>query len=204
MQEGEIRRLGEVQFRTVDLRLIVATNRDLQQAVQAETFREDLFFRLNVFPIVLPPLRERTEDIPALVDYFIEKYNRELDGNVTDASPEAMQALFAYAWPGNIRELENVIKRLIVMVDAGRIRAEDLPPEIQSTRSGAQAIEGPPSAPPEVIDQTLAATERARIADALSQAKGNQSKAARILGITRQQLRYRLQKHGIMVNRGGP
>ena len=131
LQKGQIRRVGETQVRRVDVRLIATTTRDLKLAVKEGTFREDLFLCLNVVPIVLPPIREHIEDLPFfLVDYFIEKYNQELGGRVKGVSSEVMQAFLSYSWPGNIRELENVIKQGIVMGKEGSIRLEDLPPEI--------------------------------------------------------------------------
>ena len=197
LQEGEIRRVGETHVRKVDVRLIAATNQDLERAVKEEDFREDLFFRLNVVPILLPPLRERVDDIPFLVNYFIEKYNQELVGRVEEVSSEAMQALLTYPWPGNIRELENVIKRIIVLVGEGSIRPEHLPPEV---RQGAPAG---PGEPPPIADNTLEGVERAQIARALREAKGNQSRAARLLGISREKLRYRMRKYGLGTGRGG-
>ena len=204
LQEGQIRRVGETQVRKVDVRLITATNRDLEAAVKEGAFREDLFFRLNVFPMVLPPLRQRTEEIPSLLDYFIEKYNHELAGKVEGVAPEALQVLMAYAWPGNIRELENLTTRLIVMVEAGNISLEHLPPEIQQVDYRATAVpqHQPPTATREAPPRVLADIERAQIEQVLGEAGGNQSQAARLLGISREQLRYRLRKYGIKARRG--
>ena len=203
LQDREIRRVGETQVHRVDVRLIAATNRDLKLAVKEGTFREDLFFRLNVVPIVLPPLRECIEDLPSLLDYFIEKYNQELSGRVQEVSPEVMQAFLSYSWPGNIRELQNVIKRAIVMVEEGSILLEHLPPEIWRTAS-REKVESPDrnlSAPPVLADHTLEGMERTQIAWALEEEKGNQSKAARLLGISREKLRYRMRKYRIEIRR---
>jgi transcriptional regulator with PAS, ATPase and Fis domain len=197
LQEGEIRRVGETRVRRVDVRLIAATNQNLERAVKEEAFREDLFFRLNVVPILLPPLRERVDDIASLANYFIEKYNQELAGRVEGVSPEAMQALLIYPWPGNIRELENAVKRVIVLVGEGSIRPEHLPPEV---RQGAPAG---PEEPPPVACNTLEGVERAQIARALTQAEGNQSRAARLLGISREKLRYRMRKYGLGTGQSG-
>jgi Nif-specific regulatory protein len=197
LQEGEIRRVGETQTRRVDVRIIAATNQDLELAVRKGTFREDLFFRLNVFPIVLPPLRERPEDIPSLVDYLTEKYNQELAGRVEGVTPDAMWALMAYPWPGNIRELENVIRRIIVMVEEGNICLEHLPVEIRQMTPGAEKMPSDRSrpAPREPIEHTLDGVERAQITWALEETRGNRSQAARLLGISREKLRYRMQKY---------
>ena len=204
LQEGQIRRVGETQVRKVDVRLIAATNRDLEAAVKEEAFREDLFFRLNVFPLVLPPLHQRTEEIPSLLDYFIEKYNQELAGTVEGVAPEALQVLMAYAWPGNIRELENLTQRLIVMVEEGHISLEHLPPEIRQVDYRATAVpqHEPPTVTREAAPRALADIERAQIEQALGETLGNQSRAARLLGISREQLRYRLRKYGIKAERG--
>ena len=201
LQEGEIRRVGGTQVRKIEVRLITATNRDLEQGVKEGTFRDDLFFRLNVVPIDLPALRERTEDIPLLVDYFIERYNQELDGEVEAVSPEAVQALLVYRWPGNIRELENVIKRVTVMVETGRIRLEHLPPEIRQMTSEdeVEPLAEPIFTPTAPTNPTLEDMERAQIARTLDEAEGNQSKAARLLGISREKLRYRMRKYEIKV-----
>jgi Nif-specific regulatory protein len=202
LQEGEIRRVGETRVRKVDVRLLAATNRDLEKAVQEEGFREDLFFRLNVFPVFLPPLRERTEEVPSLLDYFIDKFNQELSGNVDGVSPEALQLLMAYPWPGNIRELENFAKRLIVMVDEGDIGLEHLPPEIQRGTGQDSGTGGKSSSSAGSAPQTLADMEQEQINRALEDAQGNQSQAARLLGISREQLRYRMRKYGIDAGRG--
>ena len=198
LQEGEVRRLGETQMRSVDVRLIAATNSDLKRAVGEGTFREDLFFRLNVFPFLLPPLRQRQGDIAALADYFIDKFNGELDGQVEGLAPEVVPALLTYPWPGNIRELENLVQRLVVLVEQGNVRLEHLPPEFHAASSAPMAapVESV-SSPVETAMQTLPELERAHIIRALEAVGGNQSQAARLLDITREKLRYRLRKYGI-------
>jgi Nif-specific regulatory protein len=201
LQDGEIRRVGETQVRRVDVRLVAATNRNLEDAVQEGTFREDLFFRLNVVPVVLPPLRQRTEEIASLLDFFIDKFNRELDGDIRGVSEAGLQALTAYSWPGNIRELENLAKRLIVLVGKGVVELEQLPPEIRRTRLDAEPVAtGATSAAspsPDTPPRSLAEMEQEQIEHALMQTEGNQSRAARLLGISREQIRYRIRKYGI-------
>jgi DNA-binding NtrC family response regulator len=144
-------------------------------------------------------LRERIEDLPSLVDYFVEKYNQELVGQVEGVAPEAMRALMAYSWPGNIRELENVIKRGIVLVGEGSICPEHLPPEIRQTtmKERGKPPDGLLPPPPEPANSTLEGMERAQIGWALAKAQGNQSQAARLLGISREKLRYRLRKYSL-------
>ena len=201
LQEGEIRRVGDTQIRRVDVRLVAATNRDLEEAVREGSFREDLFFRLNVVPVMLPPLRRRTEEIPSLLDFFIDKFNRELEGDIRGVSEPSLKMLMAYGWPGNIRELENLAKRLIVLVGKGVVEIEHLPPEIRQSQLEATpvAMDATPAAPPSPTTQprSLAEMEREQIEHALSQTDGNQSRAARLLDISREQMRYRMRKYGI-------
>jgi len=160
LQESEFERVGGIKTIKVDVRLVAATNRDLAQEVAGGGFREDLYYRLNVVPLHLPPLRERREDIPFLANHFISKFNERLKKQVTGIAPEAVQRLVVYHWPGNIRELENVMERTILFSEGPEIRLEELPPELlhlgptpgvlpgeDSGRvSGAQAVVGSPSA----------------------------------------------------------
>src|SRR5262249_14321170 len=126
LQESEFERVGGIKTIHVDVRLIAATNRDLKKEIAANTFREDLFYRLNVVPIALPALRDRQSDIPKLVQFFVQKFNTRLKKSVDGVDPEAMERLQTYSWPGNIRELENVIERAVLFADGSRIRLEDL------------------------------------------------------------------------------
>src|SRR5580700_92322 len=131
LQESEFERVGGIKTIRVDVRLVAATNRDLKKLIAAGSFREDLFYRLNVVPIRLPALRERAGDIPLLVGHFLGKFNDRLKKRVTAVDPEAMEALSAHAWPGNIRELENVIERAVLFCDSSKVRVQDLPPEVR-------------------------------------------------------------------------
>ena len=201
LQDGEIRRVGETRVRKVDVRLVAATNRNLEEAVREGSFREDLFFRLNVVPVVLPPLRQRTEEIPSLLDFFIDKFNRELDGDIRGVSEDGLLALTSYSWPGNIRELENLAKQLIVLVGKGVVELEHLPPEIRRSQLDAApvAMGTVPATPPSTSTQprSLAEMEQEQIEHALKRTEGNQTRAARLLGISREQIRYRMRKYGI-------
>lgn len=209
LQEREVRRVGETQARPVDVRLIAATNQDLEGAVREGRFRVDLFYRLNVVPIRLPPLRERAEDIPALIDFFIEKYSDELSGATRTLSPPAAESLVAHAWPGNVREMENLIRRLMVMVEDEEIRPEHLPPEIGRVGGHRPPKAFSPSTPTapslDPADLTLERMERVHIARALEATQANQSRAAQLLGISREKLRYRMRKYGLRCRwDGGP
>ena len=141
LQEREFERVGGIKTIKVDVRLITATNRDLEREIKAGSFREDLFYRLNVVPIHIPPLRERREDIPVLVRHFVAKFNERLERRIVDVDDAAMQRLLAYHWPGNIRELENVLERTIVLADGPVIRASDLPTELGQSAAAASAAQ---------------------------------------------------------------
>src|SRR6185369_14559234 len=140
LQESEFERVGGIKTIKVDVRLVTATNRDLLQEIAAGAFREDLFYRLNVVPIHIPPLRERREDIPLLADHFIAKFNDRLKKQIASIAPEAVERLVSYHWPGNIRELENLMERTMLFCEAPAIRVSDLPPEI----NGITGVAPPP------------------------------------------------------------
>ncbi|RKY65066.1 MAG: hypothetical protein DRP99_00905 [Candidatus Latescibacterota bacterium] len=184
LQERQFTRLGGVEPVRVDVRVIAATNRDLEREVREGRFREDLFYRLNVFPIELPPLRERREDIPLLVEHFLRQRNRPPDV----ISPEAMEALLAYDWPGNVRELENVIERALILAGEGRITPDLLP--FGRPKAGAKV-----ELPDEGVN--LEEVERELIIQALEKAGWNKAKAAKLLGITRRRLYSRMEALGI-------
>ena len=188
LQEREFVRVGGVKTISCDVRIITATNRDLKRAMESGEFREDLYYRLNVFPIHLPPLRERREDIPSLVEHFVGLTARELGWLRPEVGPEAVEALCAYGWPGNIRELRNVIERGVLLCDTGRIMPEQLPREI---------VGGPKDEATEAAGSALEGYEKAMIVRALDENDWNQTKAARALGISRDNLRYRLRKYDI-------
>jgi len=190
LQEREFERLGSNKTRRIDVRVLAATNADLRAALESGEFREDLYYRLNVVPINVPPLRERKEDIPALVEHFIRKHREELGSSVESISEEALDLLMRYHWPGNVRELENVIERSLVLCSGDRLEARDI--RLDADRKAAPAAGDflPPG-------KTLQEHERDLIRKALELAKGNKSRAARLLGLTRNALRYRLSQMGL-------
>ncbi|MDP2307288.1 MAG: sigma-54 dependent transcriptional regulator [Pseudomonadota bacterium] len=196
LENRKFRRVGGVADIALDAAIITATNRSLRDEVKAGRFREDLFFRLHVVPIEVPALRERREDIPMLVQVFIEKLNRTLGRTVRGTSAGAMEMLQRYRWPGNVRELRNVVERTVILLPGEIIQPSDLPPEIrlsaETTRGGGGAC--PFVLPEEGVD--LEAVERGLLEQALTRTSGNQSAAARLLGITRYALRYRMEKFG--------
>jgi DNA-binding NtrC family response regulator len=195
LQEREFERVGGNKTIKVDVRVIAATSKDLEEMVENDEFREDLFYRLNVISIRIPPLRERRSDISPLISHFISRYAVENDKEIEGVSKEAMDVLMKYDYPGNVRELENAIERSVVMARVTLITAEDLPVHIRSTRGESESsysnIEG--RFLPEMVENL----ERHLIADALEESDGNQSKAAELLGISERNLRYKLKKYGM-------
>ncbi|HSB60370.1 MAG TPA: sigma-54 dependent transcriptional regulator [Vicinamibacteria bacterium] len=194
IQEREIRRVGETRDVRVDVRLVAASNRDLDKAVATGDLREDLYYRLNVIPIHLPPLRERREDIPLLVAHFIQRLAAALGKEVQGMTPEALGVLERYHWPGNIRELENVIERAIVLGTSSTLGLEALPPGLRQPRGTAET---PLEIPPDGLDleATLDSIEHRYIQLALQRTSGVQTRAAELLRVSFRQLRYKLQKH---------
>ena len=186
LQEREFERLGSNKTQQTDVRVIAATNVDLRAALEQGTFREDLYYRLNVVPMNIPPLRERKEDIPYLVDHFVKKFGGEI-------SEGALERLVSYHWPGNVRELENVIERSILLAKGPRVEADDI--KIESGIGRARPAFSTEAFLPEGI--TLDQYEQSIIREALKRANGNKSQAARLLGLTRNALRYRLTQMGI-------
>jgi DNA-binding NtrC family response regulator len=194
LQEGEIRRVGGTEAIKVDVRVVAATNRELEDEVKAGRFREDLYFRINVVSIRLPPLRERPSDIALLVDHFLAKYAARERRSDAGVAPQAMALLQRYAWPGNVRELENVIERALALSKDGVILPSDLPPEIaHEATAGASAVAGDGL----VGDRpTLAELERRYIDLILRETGGNKKRAAEILGIDRRTLYRTLERAG--------
>jgi len=189
LQEREVLRVGGTERVKVDVRIIAATNRDLERAVQEGTFREDLYYRLSVIPVVLPSLRERRTDIPLLVEHFLHKYSEGREPR--RVSEEALKILMEYYWPGNVRQLEAVIERALLLGEGEKIEAADLPSAVRAgitTHGRSIAVDIPESG----ID--IEAIERALILKALDKAQGNVTRAARLLGLTRRTLQYRLEK----------
>ena len=194
LQEGEIRRLGEQHPIYIDVRIIAATAKDLSREAHRGTFREDLFYRLNVLNVHIPPLRERAEDIPLLVDHFIQKYNDSGGLHIKGITPPALKMLINYRWPGNVRELENVIERSMVMTDNARIDAQDLPESISRNESDG-ADEGAETECS--IKKMEKMMEKKLIRRALERTRGNKSRAARILEISYPALLSKINDYGI-------
>jgi DNA-binding NtrC family response regulator len=194
LQEREFERLGSNKTRHIDVRVVAATNVDLRRALEEGTFREDLYYRLNVLPINIPALRERREDIPYLADHFVRKHAEELGAAELEMSADAAAKLMAYHWPGNVRELENVIERSLVLANGGRLEAADIRLDM-APRSRAAAGSGDTLFLPEGM--TLDQYEETIIREAMRRAQGNKSQAARLLGLTRNALRYRLGQMGM-------
>ncbi|MFQ5912016.1 MAG: sigma-54-dependent transcriptional regulator [Nitrospinota bacterium] len=193
LQEREIRPVGGNETMQVDVRLIAASNQDLQEAVREGRFREDFYYRLNVIPIHLPPLKDRPEDIPPLAHHFLAKYALEAEANVTRISKEALRVLMRYAWPGNIRELENVIERAITLGAEGEIGVDDLPQSLVEHHplAGSESFS---------VGSTMKEVEKAHIARVLEHVHGQVSKAARILGMDRRTLYRKLEEYQIRRN----
>jgi DNA-binding NtrC family response regulator len=194
LEEKAFKRVGGTRDIQVEVRIIAATNRNLEEAVREGRFREDLFYRLKVIPIRLPSLRERRDDIPILIQHFLDHFNQEFRKSTTGVSPEAMARMTGYAWPGNVRELRNVIERIMILEDKERIEFDDLPAAL---RSGTAVEAGTPS-PVAVGSMTLEEMEKAAIGQALEQSGQNQVRAAKLLGISRDTLRYRMKKFGLL------
>jgi DNA-binding NtrC family response regulator len=190
LQEREVDRVGGGKAVSVDVRVIAATNKDIERAVKEGAFREDLYYRLNVITLFIPPLRERKEDIPMLANHFLKKFNKDVDVRI-DAG--ALSLLTAYGWPGNVRELENVIERASVLKRGVLITREELPEKLTKEKSGVEEIIL--NLPEEGI--SLEDLERSLIIKALDKHKGNQTRAAEYLGITRPTLIYRMEKFGL-------
>jgi len=195
LQEGTIRRLGDTRTIQVDARIIAATNRDLPAEVRAGRFREDLFFRLDVLPLRLPPLRERPEDIPLLTEHFLRRFAAETGRPVRQIAPPALDCLMAYRWPGNVRELEHAIERAVLLSQGETLEVGDLPPAVQG--GGGQGVEEAPLSLREAVARLNADLERGLIRRALARTGGNRTEAAALLGISRRALLYKLKGYGI-------
>ncbi|HKT88668.1 MAG TPA: sigma-54 dependent transcriptional regulator [Candidatus Sulfotelmatobacter sp.] len=191
LQEREFERLGGTKTVKVDVRLIAATNRDLREALEQGTFREDLYYRLNVVPIDIAPLRERKEDIPDLVNLFITRFAGDSGKVIEGITPQAMQSLVSYHWPGNVRELQNVIERACALSKGPTLEAADIHIDTRPSKAGNGGTGFLPDG------MTLEQWEDEMVQEALRRANGNKSQAARLLGLSRNALRYRLSKIGI-------
>jgi Nif-specific regulatory protein len=190
LQEREFERLGGTETIKMDVRVIAATNRDLEDLIESGEFRQDLYYRLNVFPIHIPPLRDRRTDIPLLVDHFIDKYSTESGRRVRRISGSALEKVSRYHWPGNVRELENCIERAVLLATDEVIHVSHLPPSVQSV-VGAPLVEG------EGLQAALDNLERDMIVEALTESRGNKAEAARTLGISERLMGLRVSKHAI-------
>jgi Nif-specific regulatory protein len=194
LQEREFERLGGVETIKANVRLIAATNKDLEKSISEGTFREDLYYRLNVFTIFLPPLRERKPDVMLLADHFLEKYAVEHGKNIKRISTPAIDMLGSYHWPGNVRELENTMERAVLVCDGNVIHGHHLPPTLQTAEaSGTDARVS--------FVEAVEAYEKDLIQDALKTSRGNCAKAARLLGSTERILNYKVKKYSIDRNR---
>jgi len=194
LEQRELERLGGDKTLKVDVRVIAATNQDLSQAIKEKRFREDLYFRLNVFPIHLPPLRERREDIPLLIDNFLADTNLKLGTSINGVSRDAMESLLGYHWPGNIRELKNIVERAATMADGEFITSKEITLSFAGPKSGPVLPELPAS-----LGETIQEVERQLIIGALQKSRGLQIEAAKLLGITDKNLWKKIKKHKIDV-----
>ncbi len=193
LQDREFERLGGTKTLKVDVRVVAATNQDLRAALEEGTFREDLYYRLNVVPINIAPLRERKEDVPYLVDHFIERFRRESGKPIRGITPAAQRLLMEFHWPGNVRELENIIERAVALSVADMLDVADIRLDLSPVRGTPAATSN--AFPPDGV--TLEQFEDGIVKEALRRAGGNKSQAARLLGISRNALRYRLSKMGV-------
>ena len=209
LQERELERVGGNETIKVDVRVVSATNRNLEKMIEANEFREDLYYRLNVFPINLPPLRDRLDDLPVLTNHFISKFARQMGVAPAGASADAMAKLREYNWPGNVRELENIVERGMILAKGATLQASHLDYVRRSPHAGqsgsvpvpvAQPASAPLAQPTEdgkSLAERLLDSERKEIIAAVEKSRGNIASAARTLGINRSTLYYRLRKHGL-------
>jgi DNA-binding NtrC family response regulator len=190
LQNGEIRRVGDNEPLFVDVRLLAATNKNLEKAITDGTFREDLYYRLNVIPINLPPLRQRRDDVPLLVNHFLERFIARTKKKIASVSPEAMKLLVGYNWPGNVRELENVIERAVILTNKNVILPKDLPPAVINQQKSAVTVD-------DGSEPTLETLEKNYILKILDKYTWNQKKASELLGISTTTLWRKLKSYGI-------
>ena len=191
LQEHEFERVGSSETIKIDVRVLTATNRDLEALMREWTFRQDLYYRLNVFPIHIPPLRERRTDILLLADYFVEKYAKSLNKNVRRVATSATDMLTRYHWPGNVRELENCIERAVILTNDDSIHGHHLPPTLQATEAATGTVER------SILQGSIEGLERDMLIEALRNARGNKAKAARALGLTERVIGLRVERYGI-------
>ena len=202
LQERTIRRVGGLKDIPIDVRVIAATNRNLQDKISCGTFREDLYYRINVFPIHIPPLRERTDDIPSLASYFLDSFSRAFGRDFREVSPEAADRMKQYKWPGNIRELRNVIERICIMRQGPVLLPEHLPQEILGRQTGQSPATDPTAHPVQLsaacgLEEAVFEFEKTLISRALDKTRGNVLQTAVMLKIPRGTLRYKMDKYGL-------
>jgi len=198
LQERKIKRVGGVTENEIDVRVVAATNRDLESEIENGSFRQDLYYRLNVIQLRIPPLRERRDDIPLLVEHFIRKFAAEHGRTISGIEPDTLSALMGHSFPGNVRELENIIERAVTLAPADRLTADNLPG--LTSHQGASIASPSANLLPETgvnLEQVVADFERGILLKALERTRGNRTEAARLLGVTFRSLRYRLSKLGI-------
>ena len=194
LQEREFERVGGTETIKSNVRLVAATNKDLEKAIAAGTFREDLYYRLNVFTIFIPPLRERKADMLLLVDHFLEKFAREHKRNIKRISTPAIDMLASYHWPGNVRELENTLERAVLMCDGEVVHGHHLPPSLQTAEASGTVTRVS-------LTDAVSAYEKDLIQDALKTTRGNRAKAARLLDTTERIINYKVRRYGIDAKR---
>jgi DNA-binding NtrC family response regulator len=197
LQEGEIERVGGVKSVRIDVRIIAASNRDIEKAAEEKLFREDLFYRLNVFPIVIPPLRERKDDIPMLVDYFVDTYCSELKAAKKTIAPDALELLINYPWKGNVRELENCIERAIILCEGDTIVRDNIVLNRQMMLESSLSnlpMDGPLE---DSVREAVRIAETQRISKALKETKGNKSRAAELLQVSYKTLLTKIKDYRI-------
>jgi transcriptional regulator with PAS, ATPase and Fis domain len=192
LQDKSFERVGGVKVVAVDMRIVAATNRDLPAEVREGRFRSDLFYRLNVVPIHVPPLRERRDDVPALVDHFLKRAAAKHRRKVSGVAPEAMAAFLRHDWPGNIRELENVLERMVLLGDTDVLGLDSIPPEIRGTFSAAKGADLKES-----VGLISQAAEKQMVIEALERTGRNRTKAAKLLGISRRTLQNKIREYGL-------
>jgi two-component system response regulator AtoC len=197
LQEGEIRRVGDSKPRSVEVRIVAATARDLEGEVQAGTFRSDLYYRINVVRIHLPPLRHRTDEIPALARHFLASYNEALGMAIEGLDPAALKRMASYGWPGNVRELENVVERAMVLADGDRIQVDDLPEMVRDPDSTIRLTSDTLSSDELSVKKRSAELERHLIARALEVTEGNRTRAAELLDLSYRALLYKIRDYGL-------
>jgi DNA-binding NtrC family response regulator len=197
IEEGEIERVGAVTSITLDVRIVAASNKDLEKAVEEKKFREDLFYRLNVFPVKVPPLRERKEDIPLLVEFFINKYCTEMKKPLKSLSKEALDMLMGYYWKGNVRELENAIERAVILCDGDKITREHFVLSTEIPSGDAVAVSSTNVSLESVAKEALRIAETKRIISALHETRGNKSRAAEILQVSYKTLLTKIKEYSI-------